>query len=343
MTYESLKRTNANEQQFGAVNYIFIGGCGRSGTTFLADQLGRALGWTVIPESQFKEELLLADFENPEARERSIRELMSSWRLGIWGICENLSQKTMKCGNSVRDVMNLLSKEYSARFNRNCIHWIDHTPSNVNCFHLLRREFPDSLFIHLVRDPRAVWASVKDLNWGPNSVCEFTEWWAHAIANGLAAELQNHSNVIRLYYEDIVVDTTRALDVVIKKIDPGNLVTCQLGKNGDGFVVPEYTKPQHKLVGLPPQLHCIDKWRDRLTKREIEIIEIDLAPLMNYFGYEAFAVPPGRRPRWFERFFYDHLSIWPKVIMRKIRRRIIVARQNPNKKNVTVQGGSLNP
>jgi hypothetical protein len=305
-------------------NRVFIGGCSRSGTTFLADQIGRALDYAVIPESQFKEELLRVDFSNNRERSRAIRDMQTSWRLSIWGIQNQLNHELLDGARSVPEIMDRVVEVYRGIGEGSGRRWIDHTPTNVNCFPLLRREFPEALFVHLVRDPRAVWASVRSLTMGPNSVFSFVNWWTRAVANGVSAEIADGKGTVRVRYEDFCLNSEREISRITKKLCLEEMPSKR--KASAGFAVPAYTRHQHRLVGHPPQVNRIDRWKEVVPKREIEIIEFELGPVMQNLGYENVSRHPRRGPKAVERFIYGQLAIWPKHVLRRLRRRHTVRR-----------------
>jgi hypothetical protein len=82
--------------------------------------------------------------------------------------------------------------------------WVDHSPNNLRHIPILSSAFPRSKFIHLVRDGRAVAASVMPLDWGPSEPIEAAKWWTSEMAHGLAAESCFPGQVIQVRYEKLV-------------------------------------------------------------------------------------------------------------------------------------------
>jgi hypothetical protein len=276
-----IQRDSWNRKQ-GRV--LFVGGCSRSGTTLLADQLGRATGYVVIPESQFKDSLLHLRLSDERIHRSAVRAMLRSWRLAVWDIDDRLTEQMFAEARSVEAIMNVLVAAYCSSNEADGRNWIDHTPTNIDVLPYLHREFPEGRFIHLIRDPRAVWASVRSLNWGPHSVFTFVHWWSRAIANGLSGEMTLANCIIRIRYEDFcrspAVCTRRIIQQLGLEATAGNIAF-----NHPGFKLPSYTTHQHQLVGAAPRTEHINRWRDLLARREIEIIETELSSLMHDFGY----------------------------------------------------------
>ena len=165
---------------------VFIGGCGRSGTTFLAALINRNTKSIVTPESQFKFDLLSRPNESGVDY---LRLLENNWRFGNWGL--DVHKLASEVGNvsSLSEFLTVIVKEYGGvNGGEGADVWIDHTPNNIDYMIPLDNIFPEAKFIHLIRDGRGVAASVMPLPWGPNTVLAAADWWMKKLAVGLAAE-----------------------------------------------------------------------------------------------------------------------------------------------------------
>jgi hypothetical protein len=161
--------------------------------------------------------------------------------------------------------------------------WIDHTPTNFRRGLTLLRMFPEARFIHLVRDGRAVTASLLPLDWGPNNALHAAEFWMARCAAGLAMESQlGPERVLRVRYEDLVGDPGPTLRRIASfaglDYEPGMA-------EGTGLQPNRYHEGQHRLVGHPPDRSRVDGWRQSLTPREIEIFEAEAGEFLTTLGY----------------------------------------------------------
>jgi Sulfotransferase family len=190
---------------------IFIVGAARSGTTMLGSILGSARGCVATPESKFVTELVKgaerpAGILDPEGA-RSC--LASNPNFRNWGVPEGevfscLEQPIRLCQLIERVVLT-----YAARRERSQVEvWLDHTPSSLFILPYLRRTFPDASLLHLIRDGRAVGASVLPLHWGPSNILEAATSWSRQVAAGLAAETSSifEGRIRRVCYENLVSD-----------------------------------------------------------------------------------------------------------------------------------------
>jgi hypothetical protein len=161
---------------------------------------------------------------------------------------------------------------------------VDHTPANIRCGATLLEQFPEAKLIHVVRDGRAVSASILPLDWGPNTIDEAAHNWMQRLAVALAAESYlGHDRIMRVRYEDVVRDPDRVLRTVCAHV--GIDFQSQMTE-GDGFDSPAYTARQHTLVGRRPDASRIDAWKSCLTERQIEIFESIAGELLSYLGYD---------------------------------------------------------
>jgi hypothetical protein len=162
--------------------------------------------------------------------------------------------------------------------------WVDQTPVNFRRVLTLLRLFPEARFIHLVRDGRAVAASLLALDWGPNDTFLAAEYWMARCAAGLAAETQlGPERVLRVRYEDILEQPESTLRRIATyaglNFEPGML-------QGVGLEAGPYHKRQHRLVGAPPDRTRADAWRTSLSPRQVEIFEAQAGDFLSLLGYE---------------------------------------------------------
>lgn len=273
---------------------IFIGGCDRSGTTLLGAMLGAHPRHVTVPEMPFKVEIIASrSFRLPEV----IRDLEAQFRFRIWDIDMNAS---VAQSDSPRQLIEEIVSAYANKVGKTESNvFVDHTPSNLKFAGKLLESFPDAQFVHIVRDGRAVAASLLRVDWGPNDIARAAHYWAEQLAFGFAAELSlTTRRVTRVRYEDLVARP----DQVIREL----CTTLQLPyskqmQEASGFVAPAYTVPIHKLVGSAPVGTRINAWRDQLGSREVEIFESIAGELLTYLGYTpqfgATAVPASSSER----------------------------------------------
>ncbi len=197
--------------------------------------------------------------------------------------------------------------------------WIDHTPANIRNVTKLAEHFGDAKFVHIVRDGRAVAASVMQLEWGPSNILDAADWWLRKLSFALAAEIFLPERVTRVKYEDLLENPERELRKLCEFLDidyDHKMLT------GQGFQTPDYTQKQHVLVGSAPDVTRLHGWRVKLTDREVEMFEFKTEGMLRLLGYEVFHQPL-RRPSKSERFVlwlrHGHMKFLLKKLKRKVR------------------------
>ena len=269
---------------------VFIGGCGRSGTTLLGAMLGSHPHTICTPESHFKIDLLRSPLcTTPTIHSGAAVDLIRRhWRFKIWEfpLPESFLQEA-KRDPTYAHLLNTLVGSYGCTLDEQTTPahiWIDHTPENINYVETLFHHFPQAKVLHIVRDGRAVAASIMPLDWGPNSIVKAARWWMRMVSFGLAAELKfGPDRVLRVRYEDLVLDPEPILKQIAGfldiEYDPQMLAAT-------GFRPPSYTTRQHTLVGKKPDAKLAKRWKQKLSPREIEIFEHLTYDFLSYMGYE---------------------------------------------------------
>ncbi|WP_324749634.1 sulfotransferase [Sphingomonas sp. LY54] len=261
---------------------IFIIGCQRSGTTMLGSLLGAARGVIAIPEAQFVADLAPSDPQGREKLADILARIERHYRFRIWN--HDLGSERPAGEGTHADAVRWLVAHYAGAQGRTGItHWIDHQPGHVREMERLAAHFPGLRAVHVVRDGRAVAASILPLDWGPNQIHSAANFWAQRVAMGLA--LRHYLGEGRWHqvrYEDLVTDPHRELsricDFLGLQYDPAMA-------DGQGFAVPRFTRGQHALVGQRPDPTRLDGWRKVLMPRQVEIFEALVGPLLTYLGY----------------------------------------------------------
>ena len=204
--------------------------------------------------------------------------------------------------------------------------WIDHTPGNIRYASSLSQMFPASRFVHLVRDGRAVAASILPLDWGPNTIADAARWWSMHIAIGLAGERTlGPERVLTVRYEDVVCKP----EVVLPKI-------CRFaGLSYDermiyqrDFDARAFTMTEERLAGQRPDPARTVAWKRRLRGSEVEFFEHLTWELLDLLGYEMVYGAAARMAPRGERLAAFAQDVLRRGLTDRIRRR---RRPEPNR------------
>ena len=266
---------------------IFIGGCERSGTTLLGAMLGENSRCICTPESPFKIAVLAAHPEFKESPEAHVvlQEIKNNWRFKIWNFNINFNSTFIpKSVISYADILAWLVKKYAEHIGKDNVNtWVDHTPDNIRWTATLFGLYPTAKLVHIVRDGRAVAASVLPLDWGPNTLIKAAHFWLESVAYGFAIEsCWGTDRIKRIKYEELISNPETTLKNLCSDLGieyQSNMV------NANGFKVPKYTSIQHPLVGKKPDQSRTTAWERILTPRQIEIFESLTHEFLYYLGY----------------------------------------------------------
>ncbi|MEQ9423709.1 MAG: sulfotransferase [Cyclobacteriaceae bacterium] len=258
---------------------IFIGGVPRSGTTILGSILGNMPNCFTTPESTFKNQIV----KNGNINNRVIKKINNTVKFKAWDVGQIEGTGGMK---DTKYIVEEIIQRYKQKkkIGDDRFIWIDHTPENFKIFSHLIKLFPEASFINIIRDPRAVIASVKKLTWGPNNVYTAINWWYGYMIDALTAHNCHSHKVFQVRYEDLVEDSPIVIQRICNKIDvPFNKESL----DGDASFLPEFTKSQHALVGSKLNKSRITGWNKELNNFEVSYIEKRLWNFMRCFGYET--------------------------------------------------------
>ncbi len=263
---------------------ILVGGCSRSGTTLLGAMLGWGEGRLTVPEANFKWELYASGAVDQDMVDLSrARELLAGDpKFALWGIAPVTGRGRMPFG----ELMSLLVERHAAALGASAhVAWIDHTPGNIRFVPTWRRVLPEARFVHMIRDGRAVAASVLPLDWGPNTATEAARHWALQVAAGLAAAGALGPDLVHtVRYEDLILKPERTLKLVCDFA--GIEYDDQMVDQRD-YALPAYTAGQHGLVLSRPDPGRVEAWRDVLRPAQVRAFERLTGELLDLLGYRS--------------------------------------------------------
>jgi hypothetical protein len=254
----------------GGAAFIFVGGAARSGTTLLQNMLDSHPDICGAPEFHHIVDIALLR-----------KRLHQSVRNGtIDLICSHEDVDRCLC-----DLVEGLLLPVKAR--SGCRYLSEKTPENVLAFPELVGLFPEAHFVHVVRDPRAVIASMlqvgkraKRVHWPTqdftHSVLAAVSYIRQCLEAGLTASRMAPERVATVWYEKLVTDpeaeTKRlcsffGIDWSGAMLHPGS--RHHLGEKASTSLNLWYNS---KSFNRDPEATDIDKWRNELSLTQQAII-----------------------------------------------------------------------
>jgi len=295
------------------VSSLFVCACPRSGTTLLADLLGSSQDAIALQKTDFK-----FRGANGQTGAHDVARWVGNgdFTLANTNVLDRLQ---LPVDNKVFYLAAIAT--YVETYSNGKIPKIavDHSPDNVRCAHILARDFPDARFIHLVRDGRAVYNSVKKLPWGPSTPLAGAQWWATQVAPGLALEGSlDSSRVMRVRYEDMVIHPAETLAriCVFADIRYDEAMSC-----GGGVKLSPYAADVHPNIGRAPMRERIDAWRSSLPEEEREAFTLMNAALLHWLGYTAPENGWELRAGATKRLYWMAAEAWQGRVWNRVRQR----------------------
>jgi hypothetical protein len=306
---------------------LLIGGCERSGTTFLGGLLGGSPSVITLPEGglrvrvarYFENRTINNPLSETQAREL-VSKLARSHKFDHFQDSERQAVEALTDkADSPNAVMNVLTNLY--RENRGLeksAHpslWVEHSPDNLAYAKKLVQAYPDAKFIHIIRDGRAVYNSVKKVGWGPKTPVKAAQWWLGKLSYAFAAEQILKGRVHTVKYEDVLLQPEPTLRGICAFA--GIEYTDEMITGDDKFVA-NYTKAQHEHVGKGSVSSRMDSWKRELSASEITLFEkysYRMLDLLNYEVEESKSWPAVTLPKKVEFFLteaYHSLYLNPK-------------------------------
>jgi hypothetical protein len=312
----------------GAGRPVFVGGSSRSGTTLLGAMLGVGSDKLTVPEAEFKWQMWAAGIvtagESPDGAEpldgvvdmTAARAYLERDRMfQLWQVPLPHDAPQRVSYGSLLDYLVASFGRDSAQTGTDI--WVDHTPGNIRFALTLRRAFPDARFVNIVRDGRAVAASVLPLDWGPNSAVEAGWHWATQVAAGLAAQARLGPDVVHtVRYEDLVRDPEPVLHRICAFA--GVAYDDRMVHSRD-YTVHAFEADQQALVAHPPDPSRVDAWRQQLTPGQIRDFERVTGELLGYLGYEPVFGPRAGRPAKGEKLRVAAHSTVRRLVVNKLK------------------------
>ncbi len=282
-----LSESRVPRSDAGGGRPFFLVGCGRSGTTLLRTMLNHHPEVAIPLESLFVIDYLLAE---PRQDLHTLKSLLvREYELKEWGM--TVSSEELRRFERMSEVIRYLHETYAARFGKP--RWGQKTPRFVRFMEELGRAFPDALFVHLVRDPRAVALSLMRSPAHRSNALFAARRWDRDVRAGQDARRTLRDRVLEVAYEDLVLDTEPCLREICRFLGISfDRRMLRYPETGTGEYNDAYYRSLHRKLGDRPDASRIQAWRSSLTQRQQQVIEDICHPTMAAYGYPR-ETPPG--------------------------------------------------
>lgn len=270
---------------------VFVIGCHRSGTALLYDSLLSAGGFPLYHASPYVHTGLLRMCGNPSVR-RNREQLLQLWlrskgfrRTGLApdDLRSQILDECRSGGDFLRIVMGELAHRAGVQ------RWVVRDCDNIMYMPAIKREIPDALFVHVVRDGRDAALSMRKQHGAPPRLWvrdrELLVWallWQWTVRKGRRYGQQFPADYIEVRYEDLVQHPEKTLSVLGEFLDH-DLDYARIQRAAMGHVISPNTvwKDESGAGAFSP----VNRWKSKLSPAEIRALEALIGECLQEFAY----------------------------------------------------------
>jgi len=238
-------------------NLFFVTGFARSGTTLLATLLGRNADVCATPETCFFEHIY----------RRKGQPTLSSIENSRFYQDLNLSISSNLDFSSYRNLFVSGLKAFNQN-NKKII--IEKSPHHLAFLPSIFHEFPNTKVIVIIRDPRDIFCSLRDVEWAHSSPLRHAAEWSARHSQLIKLESVYPDNIFITKYEDLIQEPHNELTRICKYL--GLSFQQQMLESTSTTTVPEWEKSWKDKVKKPIDRTRIGRYREVLDERDVAII-----------------------------------------------------------------------
>lgn len=197
---------------------IFLVGSPRSGTTLLQQVLNAHSQIAIAPETNFMKKFwrkrrLYKNLSNDQNYHKLISDIVKKPVFAEMELdADNFRQAALSITRDYSSLFNLLLEQFAELKKTSIVG--EKTPDHLQYIKTIYKFFPSALFIHIVRDPRAVVNSCRQVPWSSGNVIDDTRIWHRNMI--LIDNLPTHikSSIMTINYEKLVLES----ELILKKV-----------------------------------------------------------------------------------------------------------------------------
>ncbi len=307
---------------------MFVLGSPRSGTTLLYDMLLSAGGFAVyLAESNVFNVLAphFGDLEKRENRERLLRVWLGSKLFRASGLdAHDIEQQVLEncqtAGDFLRIVMDGIARAQGMQ------RWAENSPEGILHLPLIKKQIPEALVVHIIRDGRDVAMSLhhkkylRPFPWQDRiSLVGAGVYWEWMVEHGRDYGRQFASDYLEVHFEDLLATPQE----VLKKV--GTFIDHEL--NHDRILEIGYgsvSKPNTSFGSESGQFNPVGRWKKGFTPQQLLRFENMVGGTLTGLGYSLSTNATGmslemKAARSFYRtYFKSKLGLKSQILARKL-------------------------
>jgi len=301
---------------------VFVVGCHRSGTNLLYDTLLSAGGFAIYRGYLPIYKMLVPKFgalSNPENRRKIVDTWLRSKGYRRSGLdAASLRRKLLAEACSAGDFMRIVMEEICGA--QGVARWALYDADNLLYISRIKRDIPEAIFVHMIRDGRDIALSLKKMgaftpffwNRRPGSLKETAIYWEWIVRKGREQGLKVPADYIEVQYEELVTNPAKELKRLGAFIDHDlNYDRIQSAALGS------LSSTNSSFRGEHASINPVNRWKQVLSAQETAQLEALIGSFLEELGYTLNTRGATRsfmKP-WSRRFYTGFLEakLWAKV------------------------------
>jgi hypothetical protein len=283
---------------------VFVMGCHRSGTNLIYDMLLSSGGFAIYRGYLPLYKKLIPRFGSMKSRANR-EKILATWlrskgfrRCGLDAepLSSHLLNECRTGGDFIRTVMNSVAERQQVQ------RWALYDPDNVMHVEEVKRDIPNAIFLHIIRDGRDIALSLKKMDgfaplpWDrgqTDSLVATALYWEWMIQQGRSRGSKFPADYIEIRYEDLVTSPREILGklgaFIDHDLDYDRIQGASLGRLSE-------TNSSFREEGTEEKIKPLGRWKKRLAHAEVAAIEATVGKCLQKNGYElSLAVAERRR------------------------------------------------
>jgi len=279
-------------------------GCHRSGTNLLYDMLLSSGGFAIYRGYLPIYKMLIPLFGSMEKRANR-EKIVAMWlrskgfrRTGLEAdrLSASILDQCRTGGDFIRVVMNSVAR------GQNLPRWAVYDPDNVLYVQSVKRDLPNALFVHIIRDGRDIALSLKKMGgftplpWDrkqTDSLVATALYWKWMVDRGRANGRKFPADYAEVRYEDLILNPRETLArlgaFLDHDLDYDRIQRAGLGRLSE-------TNSSFREEGGKAAKNPLGRWKQRLSQAEVAAIEATVGDCLKENGYPL-SLPESERRR----------------------------------------------
>jgi hypothetical protein len=302
-------------------------GCHRSGTNLLYDMLLSSGGFAIYRGILPIYKILIPRFGSMESRANR-EKILETWlrskgfrRTGL--DAEQVSARILNECRSGGDFIRVVMDEVAR--NQQVQRWAMYDADSVLHVGRFKRDLPNALFVHIIRDGRDIALSLKKMGgftplpWDrsqTDSLVATALYWEWMVRQGRAHGSKFPADYIEIRYEDLVTkphETLGKLGAFLDHdLDYDRIQKASLGRLSE-------TNSSFREESAKEKINPVGRWKERLAHTDVAAIEATVGECLEDNGYEL-SLPAAERSQslrqWWMRGMYPAFlgsKLWLKL------------------------------